>query len=111
MNLGNHLQDRMALLKLKNLLFLKAMKLFQAAKHLNICVKKVNGLLKLKTNHHFLFKCHGSVSICKTEWIDLVVKKLNRYHMCILEIQLDENIWEYIVLPKLTLSYYSCILL
>jgi hypothetical protein len=98
------------LIEIKNLVHNKPINLWQAAESKTFCLEKKAGTLCLKKNHPYYFQCQGLLQICNFPWIDFVVRTLNPYQMVIERIERDNDLWENMMLPKLSAFYKRCIL-
>ncbi|CAG2204291.1 unnamed protein product [Mytilus edulis] len=98
------------LLEVKNLVHSKPINLFQAAANKNFCLEIRQDKLFLKQNHDYYYQCQGLLNVGNFHWLDFVVRTINPYQLFIQRIQRDLNLWNNVMLPKLTAFYHSAIL-
>ncbi|XP_078329794.1 uncharacterized protein LOC144624228 [Crassostrea virginica] len=99
------------LIEIKNLLQNKNISFMQATKTVkDFCLVEKNGVLSLKKNHLYYYQCQGLVNVTGLPWIDFVVRSLSPYQIHIERIYSDKDLWNEIMLPKLTAFYHQVLL-
>ena len=97
------------IIEIKNLLQNNQLSFEDAAKKSSFCLE-LCGELKLKRNHNYYFQCQGLANICNVPWVDFVVRRTNPYQIHIERIYRDEDLWQSVMLPKLSAFYVKCLL-
>ncbi|CAC5412861.1 unnamed protein product [Mytilus coruscus] len=106
-NVGN---GEKGLLEVKNLFHSKPINLFQAAANKNFCLEKRQDKLFLKQNHDYYYQCQGLLNVGNFQVLDFVVCTINPYQLFIQRIERDLNLWNNVMLPRLTAFYRFAIL-
>ena len=101
------------LFECKNLLQNKDMTLMEKAKSKksgSFCLKFDGKKLTLKRNHKFFYQIQGQLNIFGYSWCDFVVRCCNPYQLHAERIFRDSELWETVMIPKLTDFYFKCLL-